>query len=429
MTNGGRRGSIRKDASGKWYFVVDVDLPGNKRRQARRRGFSTKRAAQAALTELLGKLDGGSYVEPSKLTVRQYVETRWLPAIEDGLRPSTFASYSRNMRVQVLPRIGAIRLQALDPATLQALYGELRREGRSAHRGGGGLSARTVDYIHSIIRNALRTAVEWDLIPRNPADRTKPPRQKARADRHTKIRTWTRAELRAFLTATRDETLYPLWLLLATTGMRRGEALELAWSALDLDAGRVSIRRTLVDVTTVEEGRRPTFHDPKTTRGTRVVALDAATVATLRDWRTEQAKNARGTAANRRTISSSPTTTDARAIPATRPARSSGASAASGCRASGFTTCGIPGQVWRWKAVCIRKSSPSDSAIPRSPSRWRFAATSCRACRPTRLPASRGSSSAATTTRATRPTTPTATRPETRFPRRGRARRRLLTPL
>lgn len=81
-----------------------------------------------------------------------------------------------------------------------------------------------------------------------------------------------------------------MWLLLAMTGMRRGEALGLAWSALDLDAGRVSIRRTLVDVTTVEEGRRPTFHDPKTTRGTRVVALDPTTVATLRDWRTELAK-------------------------------------------------------------------------------------------------------------------------------------------
>jgi hypothetical protein len=72
--------------------------------------------------------------------------------------------------------------------------------------------------------------------------------------------------------------------------VRRGEALGLAWSAVDLDAGRISIRRTLVNVTTSDTGRVPVFSDPKTVRGTRVIALDTATVTALRDLRESKLK-------------------------------------------------------------------------------------------------------------------------------------------
>ncbi|ABD10261.1 hypothetical protein ThrDRAFT_00238 [Frankia casuarinae] len=117
----GRQGSVRKDASGRWFFVVDITAAGGPRRQARRRGFATKKAAQAALTGFLGKLAAGTYVEPSRLTVREFIETRWLPAVEGELRPSTLASCRRNLRLHVLSRLGGVRLQLLDTATLQAL--------------------------------------------------------------------------------------------------------------------------------------------------------------------------------------------------------------------------------------------------------------------------------------------------------------------
>jgi integrase len=291
MSATGREGSVKKDASGKWYFVVDISVPGGPRRQARRRGFPTKKAAQAALTDLLGKVAEGSYVEPSKLTVREFVETRWLPIVATEIRPSTLDSYRRNLRLHVLPRIWVVRLQALDAATLQAMYAALLRDGRADHAVGVGLAPRTVAYVHWIVKSVLKAAVEWELIVRNPAERTKPPRPKAAGNRHATIHTWTRDELRAFLDATAGEPLYPLWLLLATTGVRRGEALGLGWSAVDLDAGTISIRRTLVDVTTSGTGRRPIFSDPKTVRGNRVIQLDSATVAALRDYRDEKAKD------------------------------------------------------------------------------------------------------------------------------------------
>ena len=94
------------------------------------------------------------------------------------------------------------------------------------------------------------------------------------------MKTWTAAELRRFLEHARSDRLYALLLVYATTGLRRGEALGVRWS--DLNGNRLAIRRTWIG-TGVESL-------PKTTKSVRSVALDSATVATLRDWRKRQAE-------------------------------------------------------------------------------------------------------------------------------------------
>lgn len=285
MTDG-RRGSVRQAANGTWFFIVDIGS-GTERRQTRRRGFPTKKAAQAALTHILETLSKQSYVAPSRLTLEDFIEQRWLPAVKSSLRSSTHESYSRNLRLHVLPVLGSVPLQAVDAGSLTALYQRLTEDGRKDHKFGKVLSTTTVRYIHTIVRSALQMAYEWDLVPRNAADRAKPPKPKARGDRHNQFHTWDRRELGRFLAATEDERLYPLWLLLATTGMRRGEALGLSWQAIDFGTSRLSVRRSLVDVDRGE----PIWSDPKTASGRRSISLDAATLAALRSEKSRQARD------------------------------------------------------------------------------------------------------------------------------------------
>jgi integrase len=95
--------------------------------------------------------------------------------------------------------------------------------------------------------------------------------------------TWSAQELRRFLENIQDDRLYAAFLLAATTGMRRGELLGLHWRDTDLDAARVSIRRTLITV-----GYELAWSTPKTDRGRRNVALDPATAETLRTHRARQ---------------------------------------------------------------------------------------------------------------------------------------------
>jgi integrase len=278
----GRRGSIRHAANGTWYFVVDVTQPGGERRQTRRRGFATRRDAQRELTRVLASVDDRAYVEPKRQTLATFLTETWLPAVQHTIKPSTFESYSRNIRIHIAGRpIGRRRLQQLGPADLNALYAQLLA-GDQEHRR---LSPRSVAYVATILHHALRDAVRWHAIVRNPADAADPPRPTSRPE----MRTWKAHELARFLDGVAEDRLSGAWWLLATTGMRRGEVLGLRWQDVDLDAGRLTISRTLV-TTEVQRKGEPGFAwgTPKTGKGRRQVALDPPTVAVLRSHRARQ---------------------------------------------------------------------------------------------------------------------------------------------
>ena len=161
--------------TGTWWFVVDLPAKGDgRRRQVRRRGFRTKAEAQSAMDDLRVSGRRGSYVAPARQTFGEFLTDDWLPAIRTTVDASTWASYSRNLRLHVIPHLGGVGLQQLDAGMLNKLYAELLEHGRRDGRPGG-LSARTVRYIHTIIGRALREAVAWDRLLRNVAQAAQPP--------------------------------------------------------------------------------------------------------------------------------------------------------------------------------------------------------------------------------------------------------------
>jgi len=275
------RGSIVK--RGKSYSVVldlDPDPTTGRRRQRWHSGYRTKKEASAALAELVSSVNRGAYVPKSRQTLSGYVE-EWLAAIAPTVRPSTHYSYARNLRLHVLPYLGSTPLAAVDAGALNGLYARLLADGRRDHEGGG-LSARSVRYVHTIAHRAFKDAVRWGRLVRNPAEAADPPR--ATSSGSPEMVTWTAAQLRTFLDGVRDDRLGAAYVLLATTGMRRGEALGLRWTDLDLDSGRAAVRQTVIAVNHV-----PTLGTPKTAKGRRTISLDPATVATLRELRKRQA--------------------------------------------------------------------------------------------------------------------------------------------
>jgi integrase len=98
------------------------------------------------------------------------------------------------------------------------------------------------------------------------------------------MQTWTAAQLRMFLNHVRHDRLYALWHLASMTGMRRGELLGLRWPDVDLDTGRVAVRRALVQL----RGEL-VWSEPKTAQGRRSVAIDPGTVTALKNHQAGQA--------------------------------------------------------------------------------------------------------------------------------------------
>jgi integrase len=275
------RGHVRKRGN-TWCVVVDVgrDAETGKRRQSWKSGFRTRREAERGLTELLGRLEGGSFVEPTRQTVGDFL-CEWLAAIEArGLRPNTLSTYRMLVEKHLIPRVGSVPLQKLSASHLNTAYADMLTSGRRNAKTPTGLSPRTVRFAHSVIRKALADAVKWNRLARNVADAADPPRKAATVKAP---KTWTAAELRAFLEYVESDCLVAALRLAASTGMRRGEILGLSWNAVDLEAGRLAVRQTL----TVAD-YKPRLAQPKTERSRREVALDADTVAALREHRKRQ---------------------------------------------------------------------------------------------------------------------------------------------
>ena len=249
---------------------------------ALKRGYLTRKAAGEALREQLANVDRGTHVAPNRVTVGEHMAT-WL----DGLRkePSTVASYRKNVRLHVEPHIGALRLEQLTGTRLTKLYHELEESGRVD--GKGGLSARTVRYVHTIIHAGLRAAVRDGLLSTNPADKADPPSAKAAAS--PEMHPWTVEELRAFLDqrAQAGDELLIAWSLLVSTGMRRGEALALRWGDVDFDGSRLSVRRSATIVKRKGEGEEIIIGTPKSGKA-RTVDLDPGTLATLKAHKAAQ---------------------------------------------------------------------------------------------------------------------------------------------
>jgi integrase len=271
------RGSIRKRGSTyTWYISVPDPVTGE-RRQRSKGGFRTKRECQEALNEALARLREGTFVRSSPLGLSAFLVDEWLPAVRPPrVRPSTWASYRMAVERHIVPALGGVLLQGLTPGHLTAFYRTLLDGGRRDRR--GGLAPKSVRNIHGVLHAALRDAVRWGYLARNVAAVADLPRGMA-----PEMRVWSPEQLRAFLDQVRGDPLYAAWLLLATTGMRRGEVAGLRWVDVDLDAGRVSPRRprVVVDYEVV-------VSEPKTAKGRRSLALDPATVAALREHCTRQ---------------------------------------------------------------------------------------------------------------------------------------------
>jgi integrase len=279
-------------------FGIKFDAPSTtgvrhqvmRRRDSNGQPWLDRDAATTALREMVVKADKGEWIEPSKQPVAAYMET-WL----DGLRlaPGTMSGYRANMRNHVIPYIGRLPLASLTSARLTALYRELEESGHRDRTGkptGRPLSARTVRKVATMIGAALGAALndEVPLLARNPAVKAKPPTAREAAASAPEMHPWTAEQLRHFLDWAKDKSrYYALWLVLAHTGMRRGEVLALRWRDIDLDAGTVSVRRS-VSVVRVKGKKGVLREGPTKTCKARVVDLDALAVAVLRAHKRER---------------------------------------------------------------------------------------------------------------------------------------------
>jgi integrase len=271
------KGHIRERSPRHWAIVIDLPDPETGKRRRKWHSFEgTKREAQVECARLISEIKGGLYVEPAKMTVRQFL-AHWLDHMKSQVAPRTHERYCEIALQGLAPLLGDVLLPKLKAIRISAAYSRALASGRRDGR--GGLSPRTVGHMHRILRQALQQAVEWDILARNPTDAVQPPKVEQKEMRALDV-----DETAALLEAVRPTRMFIPVLLAVTSGMRRGEITALRWRSVDLANGKLEVK-------TSTEQTKVGVREKETKSGkARTVTLATLAIEELRRHKFKQAQ-------------------------------------------------------------------------------------------------------------------------------------------
>ncbi len=280
----------RTGKDGKPHYRVQVaaaDATTGKRRNVTVGTYRTRREAQDAEREAIQRRDRGTLLDPSTATVGELLD-EWLASIAGTVTEQTRKDYEITIRLHLKPAFGAVRVQKLTAAAIDAQY----RAWQDAKK-----TPRFIRGAHLRLSQALAYAVARGIIYVNPCGTVKPPTLATK-----KADVWTAAEAATFLHTAmhrpvltrggdsgvrRPDDLTPLWHLLLLEGMRRGEALGLRWSDVNWERGTAHIVQTVAADKT-NRGAAIVQDRAKTKASARTVRLTPDTLAILKDHRKAQ---------------------------------------------------------------------------------------------------------------------------------------------
>lgn len=289
---------LRKPRHGSWSYQFRIEAMG---RQHRRGGFASQSQAHAAMI----KAREAVLKEPAE---PELSTGRWLrfwleekqraggaSAAGRKVAATTARGYASHLELYLMPALGAISLRQLSARDISALFRDIEAGQLAPARN---LSAASVRRIYATLRSALNAAVKQQKIERNPAllvDLASGGRPRAQVwtaervavwertgRRPSAVMVWTPEQTGAFLDSAVTDPLYAIYHLIALRGLRRGEAVGLSWSDVDLDAGSMLIRQQVVQL-----GWQTLRTAPKA-GSERSLALDTGTVEVLRAHRLQQ---------------------------------------------------------------------------------------------------------------------------------------------
>jgi integrase len=227
----------------------------------------------------IAEVQGGGTIAPGKTNVATYLDA-WLDHVKPTVSPRTHERYTEIARKNIVPLIGGTVLSKLQPVQISRAYAKALEHGR--RDGKGALSPRTVHHMHRILRQALRQAVRWQLLTRDPTDAVRPPKvDRPRRD------TYDLDQTAALLERMRGTRMFIPTALAVLCGLRRGEIAALRWRHINLNTAQLSVLETAEQT---RSGIR--YKEPKGRRA-RTVALSATMIEELRAHRIRQAEEQR----------------------------------------------------------------------------------------------------------------------------------------
>jgi len=269
-------GTIVKRKDGRYQAAVHVLTSTGESKRKYVYG-STWNEANNKRVEMLDNNRKGVPSISSSMKLGDYLDW-WLEEVIKVERgESTYSGYEIVVRRYIKPHMGTKKLNALTPTHVRHFIAKLRKAKTVL---GAPLSDRYVQNVFETLRSALTTAMREELIGRNVAKLVETPKRG-----NFEVDPMSEAAARVFVKAAASHWLYALWLVLITTGLRKGEVLGLAWSDVNLETGAFKVRRTVQRV----RGKL-LFGKTKTKKSTRTLYLGRVCLVALAKHKEETAK-------------------------------------------------------------------------------------------------------------------------------------------
>jgi integrase len=259
------KGHIRQRGKTSWELKFDAGSdPITGKRKTRYASFKgTKRDAQIELARLIAEYAAGASVDPSKITVSEFLDKWDCDFAALHVSPKTRERYRQLVKNQITSNVGQVQLQKLRPVHLADLYAKLLK---------ADLSPRTVGHVHRLLHRALGHAGTWGIAQQNVAALVKPPKVEGE-----EIIILIPEQVSQLLHYVAGRTLRPIIALALATGARRGELLALRQRDFNPEARTIRIDRSLEQT---KAGLR--FKPPKTRNGKRTISIPPFLVTELR---------------------------------------------------------------------------------------------------------------------------------------------------
>lgn len=277
-------GTIRKKTvlkNGKEYIFWEARYtagydPGTGKQIQRSISGKTQKEVAQKLKQATYELDQGTYNEPCRMTVKDWLEV-WKAEYTGDVKESTAYVYRKNVDMYIIPYVGAVKLQALTAPMIQTLYNRLLKPEKEEVKA---LSAKSVRNVHGVLHKALQQAVLVGYLRANPADACKPPKAVKK-----EIAPLEENQVTAFLAAIQEHPHEYLYKIALFTGLREGEVLGLTWDCLDLEHGTLLVKQQLRR----HQQKGGTYYMAPTKNGkSRVLALAPSVVRLFRCQKLKQ---------------------------------------------------------------------------------------------------------------------------------------------
>lgn len=254
-----------KEDSGKW-------------KSGSKKGFRKKAEAESFLVEIQHQINSNRYIPNKKILVKEFLQDWFKTDIELNVRPNTADGYNVNIEKHIIPNIGDKPLQELTAVQIQGFYNSLHEKYKKNEP--GGLSPKSILYVHRVLSKALDSAVRKNLIPRNVSkDVTRPKVPKYQSE------IYTANELLTLIEKVYDTDWEVPVILAGLCGMRRAEVLGLKWSDINYSEKTIAIQRNVI----CSSKRFELSETTKTQSSTRTIAISEEIINALkRLWKRQE---------------------------------------------------------------------------------------------------------------------------------------------